>query len=368
MKKAKLASLRAVSTTSLESARDSGILIFGYGSFARDLARAAENTGIPVLGHVVSGEPPAARHPQPVWSLRELPVAVREKPLWIGVFNQSPNSSYQTINDLCIEASLVPVFPQQFFDLVESFMGWRYWLTRLTNYSAHEADFQSAYDQLSDTRSQRTFVETVAFRIGNTLTAPLAESDTPHYFPDFAVEACRARKLDSLTLLDGGAYDGDTLEVSTRYLPFKTVYAFEPDLDNYRALTRRTRGLGIQAINYPCGLSGNNEKLRFSSGKGDACSVREDGDSMIQVVRLDDCLQNTHIDYLKLDVEGQEIPTLESGRDLILKNRPVLAIAAYHRWDDLWRIPAFVASLKADYRLAYRSHSFNSFEGVFYAY
>ncbi len=30
--------------------------------------------------------------------------------------------------------------------------------------------------------------------------------------------------------------------------------------------------------------------------------------------------------------------------------------------------PAFVAELALNYRLAYRSHSRNSFDGVFYAY
>ena len=47
---------------------------------------------------------------------------------------------------------------------------------------------------------------------------------------------------------------------------------------------------------------------------------------------------------------------------------PVLAIAGYHRRDDLWRIPAWISSLDLDYRLRFRIHAHNSFDAVFYAY
>lgn len=368
MHSADFPSLTSPVSPSLEATRNSGIIIFGHGTFARDLAIAAQTVGIPVLGHVVSGQPPTTHNSLPIWNINAIPVDLRSKPVWIGVFNQSAQSDYEELSQLCSRAGLLTVFPQEFFDLVANPMGWRYWLTPRSDYQAHAVELRAAYDQLVDEASRRTFAQTLAFRLGQTRRAPLPDPAVEHYFPDFAVQACRNRAQGAEVFVDGGAYDGDTLEAALQQLPFKTVYAFEPDPGNYSALASRTRRLGLQALNFPCGLSGRHEQLRFSAGQGEACAVKEDGDSMIQVVRLDDCLQNTRIDYLKLDVEGQEIPTLEAGRDLILKSRPILAIAAYHRWDDLWRIPAFVASLSIDYRLAYRSHSINSFEGVFYAY
>ena len=59
---------------------------------------------------------------------------------------------------------------------------------------------------------------------------------------------------------------------------------------------------------------------------------------------------------------------LAGAEALIRHNRPVLAIAGYHRRDDLWRIPAWITQLGLDYRLRFRIHAHNSFDAVFYAY
>jgi len=361
-------SLDAVGQVDLETVQQQGILIFGYGSFAHDLAAAAQKNGLPVLGFVVSGPPPAARNSLPVWQISQLPEAYKDKPLWVGVYNHLAHSDYTLIDQTCRAAGFAASFPQHYFEVVADALGWRYWLTPRADYAAHAPELRAAFDQLDDEPSRQAMAQTLAFRLGQSLAAPLPDTEVAHYFPEFAVTACRARERGAQVFLDGGAYNGDTLEAALNQLPFQQVYAFEPDLGNYEHLTRRTRQLGLSAVNYPCGLSGRNEQLRFSTGQGEACAVKDDGDSIIQVVRLDDCLQNASVDYLKLDVEGQEIPTLQGARDLIQKSRPILAIAAYHRWDDLWRIPAFVAELPLNYRLAYRSHSRNSFDGVFYAY
>lgn len=361
-------SLSAVGGVDLKALQQQGLLIFGYGSFAHDLAAAARKIGIPILGFLVSGAPPAARGDLPVWQIHHAPAACQNKPLWIGVYNHLAHSDYQLLDQTCREAGFEPQFPQHFFEVVADALGWRYWLTDRANYAAHDKELRAAFEQLGDEPSRQAMAQTLAFRLGQSLAAPLPDPKVPHYFPDFAVTACQSREQGAQAFLDGGAYNGDTLEAALGQLPFQRTYAFEPDLGNYKLLSQRTRQLGVHAANFPCGLSGQNEQLRFSTGQGEACAVKEDGDSIIQVVRLDDCLQNTAIDYLKLDVEGQEIPTLQGAQDLILKSRPILAIAAYHRWDDMWRIPAFVAALALDYRLAFRSHSRNSFDGVFYAY
>ena len=115
-------------------------------------------------------------------------------------------------------------------------------------------------------------------------------------------------------------------------------------------------------------MSSINGNLAFSGGHGEASTLGGAGNSHVQVVRLDDCLPNSRVGYLKLDVEGHEIEALTGAEALIRRNRPILAIAGYHRWDDLWRIPAWIAGLDLGYRLRFRIHAHNSFDAVFYAY
>ncbi|MGH2895828.1 MAG: FkbM family methyltransferase, partial [Solirubrobacteraceae bacterium] len=56
------------------------------------------------------------------------------------------------------------------------------------------------------------------------------------------------------------------------------------------------------------------------------------------------------VDFLKVDVEGADLGVLEGAAETIASQRPRLAIACYHKPDDLVAIPDFVAGLGVDYR------------------
>jgi FkbM family methyltransferase len=56
------------------------------------------------------------------------------------------------------------------------------------------------------------------------------------------------------------------------------------------------------------------------------------------------------VDFLKVDVEGADLGVLQGAAETIRRDRPRLAIACYHKPDDLVRIPDFVASLGVEYR------------------
>ena len=55
------------------------------------------------------------------------------------------------------------------------------------------------------------------------------------------------------------------------------------------------------------------------------------------------------VDFIKMDIEGAEIPALHGARKTISKFKPKLAISVYHRWDDLREIPQLINTFRDDY-------------------
>jgi FkbM family methyltransferase len=56
------------------------------------------------------------------------------------------------------------------------------------------------------------------------------------------------------------------------------------------------------------------------------------------------------VDFLKLDVEGAELPVLKGAKGVLEEHRPKLAVAIYHRPEDLTEIPRHIDELGLGYR------------------
>jgi FkbM family methyltransferase len=56
------------------------------------------------------------------------------------------------------------------------------------------------------------------------------------------------------------------------------------------------------------------------------------------------------IDFIKMDIEGSEVPALIGASETIKKYKPKLAISVYHKWDDLKIIPTLIHGMNPGYR------------------
>lgn len=62
----------------------------------------------------------------------------------------------------------------------------------------------------------------------------------------------------------------------------------------------------------------------------------------------------TRVDFIKMDIEGAELPALKGALRTIQHFRPRLAICLYHKWDDLATIPAFLQSTGVEYTYGFK--------------
>lgn len=244
--------------------------------------------------------------------------------------------------------------------------GWRprspFWLEPHFDWAAHEDPIARARGLLADETSRRVFDEQLALRRGGDYAALGAPSPEDQYVPRDL-----ARWRDPMRLVDCGAYDGDTIRaLRTHGYALEGFIAFEPDPENFRRLAaahstdRGARLIAAGAYSLP-------GTLAFNAGDGSAARVDAAGEAKIDVARIDDLCADFHPTLIKMDIEGAEHEALDGASATVTRDRPDLAIGAYHRVDDLWRIALKIDDWHLGYRFHLRSHAYNGFETVLYA-
>jgi FkbM family methyltransferase len=80
---------------------------------------------------------------------------------------------------------------------------------------------------------------------------------------------------------------------------------------------------------------------------------KEGGIDTVKTISLDKFVERRSIakvDFIKLDIEGAELPALRGAASTIARFKPQLAICVYHKWDDLREIPCLLAEMREDYK------------------
>jgi len=86
--------------------------------------------------------------------------------------------------------------------------------------------------------------------------------------------------------------------------------------------------------------------------------------------RIDDLVARgsvARVDFIKMDIEGSELPALQGAEHAIRKWKPKLAISLYHRPNDFFTIPLWISSLGCGYRFYLDHYSIHNEETVLYA-
>ena len=95
--------------------------------------------------------------------------------------------------------------------------------------------------------------------------------------------------------------------------------------------------------------------------------VALDGDVVVPCRTLDSVFTNERVTYIKMDIEALELAALHGSLGLVSRDRPVLAVCAYHTPDHLWSIPLFLRDRLEDYSLFLRPHKPDGWDLIVYA-
>lgn len=168
--------------------------------------------------------------------------------------------------------------------------------------------------------------------------------------------------------VDAGGYDGDTIEEFSLFMQnnYKRIYSFEPDKNMADLLKSKLCKYGDKVKFFPYGLWSEKTLLPFCNDNRDCASHIANDDtatSFAQCVKLDDIIKNEVVTFIKMDIEGAEIPALYGAKNVIVRDTPKLAICIYHKPEDLWEIPILIHSWVPEYKL-YIRHYGDKFKGT----
>ncbi len=164
----------------------------------------------------------------------------------------------------------------------------------------------------------------------------------------------------NITLLDCGAYIGDSIEQIYKIYgsKLKCAYAFEPDKENMAELESKLGGnIGFVLRRFQCGVYDSEGTLRFVK-VGDELERNEAGDIVIKTTTIDKAVDNKDIVgtlVIKMDLEGSEINALRGATQTIQRYRPYIVTCAYHHMNDLVRIPKTIRGIDDSYTFFIRA-------------
>lgn len=243
------------------------------------------------------------------------------------------NRLYEMSKNYELYAPDVPVVGEGAFDL--------------EYFRKHREEFETAYSLMSDPLSRKVFECSLKYKISGKIEY-LKEMESS---PDEVYE--NLLKLgQNEVYADLGAYDGDTIREFLRYGGAKRIIALEPDAKNFKKLLKKTEG--VEAYN--AGAWCEDTKLPFATRGGRNSKVG--GDTLIDMRSLDSVLSGDFATYIKLDVEGAEYEALLGAKETIVKNKPRIFCAVYHRNEDLFKIPLLIHRLNPEYKLYLRHYPY----------
>ena len=172
---------------------------------------------------------------------------------------------------------------------------------------------------------------------------------------------CEAEPGD--VVLDCGTFTGNTsLYFSQKVGPGGHVYGFEASPSTFALYAENMRELANvtavhAAVHDHCG-----EILLAGDGDSGA-NVRLSFGVSVPALTLDNFSRDNglkRVDFIKMDVEGAEKNALEGAREIIRTHLPKMALSAYHKADDLIRLPELIEDI-APGRYSFRLRHFSNF-------
>jgi len=338
--------------------------IYGAGMLAKHMIELCNKVGIKVASVIDPKKVDSTLAGFRVVDTSEIKVG---STVFIAVLNNFVSMAKVSSSLYQSGAGTVLTPPEAFFYFGENGISsdW-YWLSTHKGY-VHElaTKSRSLLNPILDDFSNSTLDMILNYRCSGLINESFIQSLDQQYF----VTGIEEFWSGNVNLLDGGAYDGDTI-ISARLhgVNLTSVVALEPDPSNYFKLRANTVDLGFDVTTFQAGLSDENSLATFNFTASTGSAQIESSDlPKTQLIAFDSIAPRHHITHIKLDIEGMEAKALLGMKKTIETLNPNMAISVYHKPEDIFELSETVMKLGNYNKFSLRNYAHQSFETIFYA-
>jgi FkbM family methyltransferase len=160
-------------------------------------------------------------------------------------------------------------------------------------------------------------------------------------------------------IIDAGSHFG-LFSLYCARLGAKRVYAFEPMKETFEILKEQIKLNNFEniiiPINKALGDINTIASINFNNKIDISASLFTEGKfkEEIREIKLDTfCKEEDirRIDFIKMDVESFEENVLIGASKIIKRDKPILALSAYHKITDIKRLPEVIKGIRNDYNI-----------------
>ena len=186
---------------------------------------------------------------------------------------------------------------------------------------------------------------------------------------------CKIKK-DDFVIDAGGCWADTALIFSSTVGEKGKIFSFEFFEDNLNIFKKNisyNKELATRIILTEQPLyDKSNKTLYLNHACADITTLteKENKEQQYITISIDDFIKDKKIkklDFIKMDVEGSELKVLQGAKNSLIKYKPKLAIASYHRYDDYYKIPKFLNELGIGYKFYFANYTLGFTDTIIYA-
>ena len=244
------------------------------------------------------------------------------------------------------------------------------------NYQKNKEIIENCYKNLSDDKSKKIFKSLLKYRPirDPKLIINLYDNRKECYLDKVFIEGFK----DGL-YIDAGSYNADFITTLAEKKPINNskFYIFEPNKYFYNNIINNLD----KKINYKifdialCDKDSTMEFMQIPTSTSHIIdkkynayknTITQNDISKVQTNKLDTIIKEEKVQGIKMDVEGAEYSLLKGATRIIKRDKPILLIAIYHKWDDIFKIQNYLTNLNLGYNFYIRHYSLSVAKTVLY--